>query len=217
MYQQTDKFQTKLKRQIRNEFNYLGVLSFDELNAARIKELTEAQYKRFLDFNEREYRKIARQAYQFALSYLDMDGKDVLERAGFLPDEYVYFYLNQYNFVTGYLYEPEADRKRLRQSEEMATAVTFLDYKKYQKALDRCANLWFTQSYQYALGLEDGLCLEVWKKAGVKKVIWVSEEDERTCKVCAALDGNIYDIDNVPPKQHINCRCIVIPYKTEKS
>lgn len=39
---------------------------------------------------------------------------------------------------------------------------------------------------------------------------WVAAKSERTCVVCLALDGTIYELD-VPFPQHINCRCTLIP------
>jgi len=38
---------------------------------------------------------------------------------------------------------------------------------------------------------------------------WVAAKSERTCPVCLALDGQIFDIKE-PFPQHINCRCTMI-------
>jgi len=50
-----------------------------------------------------------------------------------------------------------------------------------------------------------------YKKAGVKKYIWVAAYGERTCPECADRDGNIYDMDDSPPPLHPNCRCSISP------
>ena len=55
------------------------------------------------------------------------------------------------------------------------------------------------------------------EKGGYKKYIWVTEMDDRTCPVCSALDGEVFDIDrseigaNLPPL-HPFCRCSVAAY-----
>jgi len=51
-----------------------------------------------------------------------------------------------------------------------------------------------------------------YKGAGVERVEWSAARDARTCPICKALDGNIYDIDDAPdiPK-HPQCRCTLLP------
>lgn len=213
MYQATDKYRKSLKEKIRSEFNHLSVLSFDELNVVRVKKETKAMFKRLLDFNREEYLKIIEQARSYALSYLSDDEKKKESEEKFDRDSFLEYVLTTYNFVTGYLYEAEAERKRLRLSEEMSTARQFLDRNRYRTSLSRAANLWFTQSGQYAIDLEDQTVLDVWKRAGVEKVQWISEDDSRTCSHCKTLDGQVFDIDKVPHKTHYNCRCKVLPYK----
>jgi SPP1 gp7 family putative phage head morphogenesis protein len=50
-------------------------------------------------------------------------------------------------------------------------------------------------------------------QAGVEKVEWLSStEDDRVCDECEALNGQIFDIDNVPEiPVHVNCRCCTAP------
>lgn len=216
MYQATDRFLKSLKAQIRSEFNHLSVMSFDELNVVRVKKETTEMFKRLLAFNMSEYNKIVDEAREYALSLLDE--KERKKAAKETADEnwresFIDYVLTTYNWVTGYLYKKEAERKRLRLSEEMLTAREFHDRKRYASSLSKTANLWFTQSGQYAIDLEDKTCLDVWKRAGVKKVQWLAEDDHKTCSVCRKLDGQVFDIDKVPHKAHYNCRCVVIPYK----
>lgn len=51
------------------------------------------------------------------------------------------------------------------------------------------------------------------KARGVEKVQWVAEDDDKTCGVCNALDGEVFPIIEAPPKAHHNCRCYYIPVK----
>lgn len=216
MYQPTDKFLKRLKAQIRKEFNHLSVMSFDELNVVRVKKETKETYERLLDFNLKEYQKIVEEARLYALSFLSEDQRRKAEKetAGEpWRDSFIEYWLTTYNWVTGYLYKQEAERKRLRLAEEISTSREFHDRKRYSWSLQKAANLWFTQSGQYAIDLEDKTTIHVWKRGGVKQVQWLSEDDHKTCSVCRRMDGRVYDINKIPHKVHYRCRCKVIPYK----
>lgn len=213
MYQRTDTFLLALKRRINREFNHLSVLAFDELNVISVKRETSSTYERLVAFNKNEFRAIAREARAYALGLLDKRSRRQAEAKRFNEDDFVEAYLLLYNPVTRYLYGPETERKRLRIAEEMMTAKEYLDRKQYDDSLRRSANLWYTQSSQYAIGLEDKTCIETWKQGGVGQLQWVTQHDQRVCGDCDARDGKVYDIDKVPPKTHYNCRCYLIPYR----
>lgn len=208
MYFPTDKFLKKLKQEIRREFNRLSVMSFDEINALQVKDETKKLFERLLRYNQAGYEKIAREAYSYALEFIP-EKKDGKFNAPLL----VAMAISAYNPVTGYLYKSEAERKRLRLSEEILTAREYLDRESFMKAIRKTANLWFTQSMQYSLEVEDRTVLTVWENSGIKKVKWIAEDDKRTCSICRKLNGKIFPITNVPPKQHYNCRCYIIPVK----
>ena len=59
--------------------------------------------------------------------------------------------------------------------------------------------------------------LNSFEAGGFNKYIWITEIDDRTCPVCSALDGEVFDIDkseigaNLPPL-HPFCRCSVAAY-----
>lgn len=47
--------------------------------------------------------------------------------------------------------------------------------------------------------------------AGVRRVVWVTAGDERTCPECGPLEGQEFWIDEAPPlPKHAQCRCLVI-------
>jgi len=49
-----------------------------------------------------------------------------------------------------------------------------------------------------------------YNQIGVKRVVWVTAGDERTCPQCGPLDGKEFLIDQAPPlPRHPNCRCLV--------
>lgn len=42
---------------------------------------------------------------------------------------------------------------------------------------------------------------------GMSKATWVAHMDDRCCSTCTGLDGQSFDINDVPPRPHPNCRC----------
>lgn len=174
--------------------------------------------------DKKEYRKIADDAIEYALAFLEelqetYGGTDyffdkVAVQAQVNPEEMVDKVLKEYNPVTGYVFEREAERKEARMSEGMIASKEANDREMYRELLKTNTNLWFTQTKQYADDIADQTAIEVWKKAGIKKVMWVTARDERVCSKCGPLDGKIFDIDKVPNKPHYNCRCIKRPIIT---
>jgi SPP1 gp7 family putative phage head morphogenesis protein len=67
--------------------------------------------------------------------------------------------------------------------------------------------IWARQAKQFADEITDAAVLDDLKAQGYQKVQWHSEEDARVCDICYERNNKIYDIDNIPPKPHINCRC----------
>lgn len=46
-----------------------------------------------------------------------------------------------------------------------------------------------------------------YNQIGVKRVVWVTAGDERTCPECGPLDGKEFPIDQIPSMPHPQCRC----------
>jgi hypothetical protein len=45
-------------------------------------------------------------------------------------------------------------------------------------------------------------------QVGVRKLEWMTMEDERVCPVCGPLDGRVFDTNHFPQQPaHPNCRC----------
>lgn len=215
MYRLADKLLEQLKKTIRSEFNRLGIIGFDELNAPRVKQETTDLFDRLKVENRRLYFRVAKKAYEDAVraaveAGYEASGKDRISTA------WVVALLASYNFVSGYLYESEAERKRLRLSEQMMTAREYLNRTLYNDSLRRAANLWWTQSSHYMLEAVDAATLDGYKDCGVSRVVWHTQVDGRECQVCRERNGKIYDIDKVPPKPHRNCRCYFAPVPKEK-
>jgi SPP1 gp7 family putative phage head morphogenesis protein len=214
MYRHLDSLLEKAKKKLRTEFNRLGLLGFDELNVVNTKKITKAMFDRLLSENEKMYQKAADKAYSKA--------KRAAKEAGYREEEekklggdWLIGVLLAYNFVTGYVYDREAERKRLRLNEQILTAREYGDRQLLNSGLQRTANLWWTQTQQYGVDVVDKATLRAYEDMGVKRVRWKARIDGRECKVCRERHDKIFEISKVPEKTHYNCRCYLEPVKTE--
>jgi SPP1 gp7 family putative phage head morphogenesis protein len=215
MYDYLDTLLAKLKEKIRTEFNRLGMMGFDDLNVVNTKKVTKAMFGRLTAENEKAYQKVADKAYDKAKKKAAGAGYTEEEPSG-VGDAWLVGVLLAYNFVTGYLYDREAERKRLRLNEQILTSREYDDRQLFNESLRKSANLWWTQTQQYGITVVDEATLQAYKDMGVKKVQWKSVIDKRTCKVCRERHNKIYKISEVPRKTHYNCRCYLEPVKTEE-
>jgi SPP1 gp7 family putative phage head morphogenesis protein len=206
MYRQADKLLEQLKKLIRREFNRMGIFGFDELNTPRVTRETIDLFNRLMEENSKRYLIAARKAC--------VDAKALVLAAGYedgevnLPDEkWLADFLGSYNFVSGYLYETEAERKRLRLAEQILTAKEYESRTQYNDSLRRSANLWWSQTAHYMLDAVDQATLDTYEMMGVEQVEWHTNLDGHECKICHERHGKVYPIDDVPPKPHRNCRC----------
>ena len=215
MYRLADKLLEQLKKLIRREFNRLGIFGFDELNAPRVTSETTALFDRLMSENKKRFLEAAKKAYTDAVLLAISAGyKGSGENK--IDDAWLLGFLGAYNFVSGYLYESEAERKRLRLAEQIMTAREYLSRTQYNDSLRRSANLWWTQTAHYMLDAVDTATLDAYRDSGVEKVRWNTNIDGRECKTCRERNGKVYSIDDVPPKAHRNCRCYLTPVPKSK-
>ncbi len=127
-----------------------------------------------------------------------------------LDESFIEEFFEEYNPVTKYVFKNELSRKESRLFESLVADALDRNhsYKTAEKLLVR-------QVKQSTIDLEDEVAKTVYKALGVKRVQWVAEHDERTCGVCHELDGKIYDLKDIPPKQHYQCRCYLIPVRVK--
>ena len=206
MYSLLDKLLAGEMKRIRTSFNKIGVMGFDELNVVNTRKITQKMYDGFLKDNEGIYLKVARDAYKKAT-----EGSKKVE----IDREWLVGVLAAYNLVTGYLYNNEADRKRLRLNEQIFTAREYGNRQMLHDSLRKSANLWWTQTLQYGISAVDEATIKGFKDMGVKHVRWIAADDEKTCPTCGARDNKIYHIKKIPPKPHYGCRCYIVPVKEE--
>ena len=215
MYRLADKLLEQLKKLIRREFNRLGILGFDELNVPRVTNETTSMFDRLLRENKKQYLEAAKKSYSDAVVLAAAAGYEK-PGANRINEMWLIGLLGAYNFVSGYLYESEAERKRLRLAEQMMTAKEYLNRTLYNDSIRRSANLWWTQTAHYMLEAVDQATIDGYRDSGVEKVKWNTNIDGRECKTCRERNGKVYSIDNIPPKAHRNCRCYLTPVPKSK-
>lgn len=216
LFKPLDEYEARLKREIRQEFQPLMTVGFDQLHVIQLTERTKTVYKRLDDFNRAEYRRLARHGYDWALVYYaEMYGEDVRKLTEKLGTFDTYKFVNEllsgYNPITQYVYDREVERKRMRLEEAILTAVEYMDDHQRRKAVKKAADLWFTQSDQYGIDTLIGSLQEAYGMLGVTKLRWNTMEDSSVCAECNKLHGKVFTIRNYPPRQHYKCRCYPTP------
>ena len=176
----------KLKRKFRS------VLNFDEING--LDYVTEA-YKQLNDITTPMLIKVAQRAYK------DANPDDELD------DMWVIDYLNSFNPTSTYIYTKEAERKKFRTYEAIMSSRAKV------KSFELAKRYWAQMVAEYAVEITDAATLQAYKDLGLKKVRWLTENDDRVCYICQEREGKIYDIDKIPPKTHWGCRCYYVPVK----
>lgn len=196
----------KIIKKLSREFRHNRLAHFDEMNVIQTRKHIKKLYG--------DVEKIIRKELVKILLPLEDEYYDIALDLGFdgdledLDESFIEEFFEEYNPVTKYVFKNELVRKESRLFESLVAVP--LDkvhsYKTAEKLLVR-------QVKQSVIDLEDEVAKSVYKALGVKKVQWVAEHDERTCGVCHELDGLIYDLKDIPPKQHYQCRCYLIPVK----
>lgn len=122
---------------------------------------------------------------------------------------------SEYNPVTKYVYVTEAERKRARFFESLVADAEAKQRREMENDYRTAENAWIRQTRQAMIDIEDRAAIAAYKDAGVRKVRWISQHDDKVCKECGRLDGLIFPIDAIPNKPHYNCRCTIEPVTNE--
>lgn len=122
---------------------------------------------------------------------------------------------SEYNPVTKYVYVTEAERKRARFFESLVADAESKQRREMENDYRVAENAWIRQTRQAMIDIEDRAAIAAYKDAGVRKVRWISQHDDKVCKECGRLDGLIFPIDAIPDKPHYNCRCTIEPVTDE--
>ncbi|MBO5967273.1 MAG: minor capsid protein [Clostridia bacterium] len=202
-FKSADRAIKDMNRRNLRAFDRLKTLKFDELNVFR---LITTVYDDAVRIAKRRYLQIAWDAYIAALILAGIDPKEAEERAeDSITEDWILDMLEDYDEVTLYRFTAEIERKKDRFVEAVIASHN------KNEEVDRALRYLSQQLAQYADNAVIRATLQGYADAGVKKVRWTAEDDERVCRVCEKRDGNIYPIDKVPPAPHFRCRCILTP------
>ena len=194
MYEYIDENVERLKKQTQTAFNNfrLSLLKFDELNVMQVKTETESLFT-----------KLKRQSDRFYTGLLN----HLAESMGFEEDKYdLYELLETYSGTLLYSFSTEMERKRERLFETMVAIDDMSDPEILSQQKKNIRN-WNTQVEEFGVDIERNIFLSELRDSGIRKVQWMTAEDERVCTDCSDLNGIVFDIDNVPRRPHIGCRC----------
>lgn len=203
IYDAADKAIREMNRANLKAFGRLKLAKWDELNVIR---QVSAVYELSTALAKRKYAEVGMDAYIFALMEMGL-GESVAR--GMAQDDittdWVLDMLEEVDPVTLYIFLEEAERKKQRLIEALAVAHN------RGAEIDNALRYWTVQVGQYADNTVYRARLDALKAVGVKRVRWVTQQDDRVCGDCDELDNKVFDVDKVPPPQHIHCRCYVIP------
>ena len=196
----------KITKKITKQFRHNRLALFDENNILSTKKHVHKLYKDVTKIIKKEFLEVSnlicQEIYDEALA-LGFDG-DVRD----LDAAWIEEFFEEYNPVTKYVFNNEIERKESRLFEALVSSKRE-QYQSYKTA----QNLLLRQVKQYGIDLEDAIAMAVYKAVDVKKVMWITEDDHKTCGECKEMDGEIFKLEEAPPKLHPNCRCYYVPVK----
>ena len=198
-YEETDKIINYLKAKALRRFRKAksDLLFFDELETLKY---ARDMYREMTDEVAKAYLVLARKVYK--MFYPDSKGN--------IGMKWVKERLSDYDPITMYVFLYESERKAARFGEAVIASGD----------LSRQVNIemryWVEMVSQFADEITDYSAIKAYRDMGIKKVRWVTEKDDRVCHQCQDRHGEIYDIDNIPPKPHWRCRCWLEPVSVKR-
>ena len=188
MYELTDIVIENIRKELIRDFSKLkSLLSYDELN---VMSATKAVYSKidlyvrqmFLQLMQAVYKKVTKRTCPYNYAWLES-------------------FLLEYDEVSKYVYANEFERKRDRVAEALIASP------KKNEEIDAALRYLSFMLTAYAVRVTDQVVLTAYRDMGIDAVRWKAEKDNKTCTICKHRNGHIYDIEQVPPKPHLNCRC----------
>lgn len=180
-------------------FDGLRLMKKDELNV--IRAVSEVYKKSARDARTRYY-EIAVEAFIIACVQAHKTNAEATKWAEkYINLDWVDEMLEETDFVTLYRFDKETERKKQRMIEALSATQNWND------EIDKALRYWTLQVGQYAINVVDRARMEAFERAGVTKVKWNTEKDQRVCPVCHDLDGKVFKIKDAPGKMHWSCRC----------
>ena len=129
-----------------------------------------------------------------------------------ITDKWVTKMLKKNDPVVLYQFLSEAERKKHRLIEALSAVKDNRGIAANKsEEIDKALKLWTIQTAHFADKSVDEATAEGFMAAGIEEVKWIAVDDNRTCSTCYERDGEIYPLDEVPPKPHLRCRCEIVP------
>lgn len=226
MYENADRAIKDMNRRNLRAFDRLKQLKFDEINV--FGTVTKV-YSDSIRIARAKYLQIAIEAYiaavLLALPYATDDAEDwvldmledyrlmseaklreIIEEHA-VDEKWVDKMLKEIDPVALYQFLNEAERKKNRLIEALSAEKGI----NKSEEIDRALRLWSLQLAHFADKSVDEATAEGFKDVGVEEVKWIAVDDNKTCTTCYERDGEIYLLDEVPPKPHLRCRCEIVP------
>ncbi len=189
-YDYTDKIILYIDKELIEEYSKLKCLaSFDEIN---VLESVKTLRKKISALVRKAFRRLANNVYN--------DNRKV-NGVQHIDNDWIDFLLSTYDPVSKYSFDAELERKCARLTEAILASST-----KTQE-IDAALRAMSFMCRIYADRITDEAVMQAYKDDGEDYVLWVAENDAKTCSVCRKRNGKIYETDNVPPDPHPNCRC----------
>jgi SPP1 gp7 family putative phage head morphogenesis protein len=200
IYEACDKAIRAMNRENVEAFGRLKMSKWGKVNV--IKTVVQV-YRESAKKAKKRYYGIAFEVYLLGLYMCGTEPKKAHRMADkAITNEWVEDILTQTDFVTLYRFESETERKAYRLAETLEVSEN------RDRDIDRALKQWSQQLGQYAINFTDYALIQAYDDAGVEMVEWVTQKDERTCRSCSALDGQVFRLDEVPRKPHLGCRCL---------
>lgn len=189
-YKYTDKVIAYIDNRLIERFSRLkSLVSFDELN---VMQEVNTLYAGIYVIIRGLFLQMANKVY-----------KDNVRRGELrtLDEQWLDEILNGYDPVSKYVFSSEMDRKCARLIEAIMASST------KPQEVDAAMRSLSLMCHIYAVRVTDEAVLQALLDDDEDLVRWVAEKDGKTCSVCLSRDGRIYEIEDLPSKPHINCRC----------
>lgn len=189
-YKYTDKVIAYIDNRLIEGFSRLkSLVSFDELN---VLQEVNTLYAGIYVIIRGLFLQMANKVY-----------KDNVRRRELrtLDEQWLDEILNGYDPVSKYVFSSEMDRKCARLIEAIMASST------KPQEVDAAMRSLSLMCHTYAVRVTDEAVLQALLDDDEDLVRWIAEKDGKTCPTCLGRDGRIYEIEELPSKPHINCRC----------
>lgn len=198
-YKACDRAIKEMDRESLKDFGQLKLANWDSVSIIRT---VLGLYRRSKKKADDNFYEIAFEGYLLGLSMCGITGKKAHAMADkAITREIVENVLDTVDPVTKYRFTTEMERKAYRLAEALETGID------RNAEIDRALKAWTKQLAQYAIDMTDYAWMLAFEDAGIKLAEWVTQRDGKVCIECRQLDGEVFPLEDFPPKPHMGCRC----------